>query len=138
MINVILDFKNITNMSQLIIYVSRELRLSLNTKGESWDAFRDDFWNILYKEYVDYIESNWKSYDDFVKAKKLDSGYGLKNQDGVRDDLNISFVNFKEFYLTYPTIANEFLKIIFQTLEEVNSDEWRIENMMNGVVISIS
>ena len=134
---VTLDFKNITTMNQLIIYASKMLKLSSNTKGMSWYAFRDDFWTILYKEYTEYIQTDWKSYDDFEKAKKLDSSYGLKNREGVRDDLTIFLINFTKFKSEYPSIANEFLNAIFETIEEVNSDEWRVEGMMNSVDIKI-
>jgi len=52
-----------------------------------WDAFRDNFRIILYKEWDKYNNEDWKSYEEYLQDKKEDAQYGIKNEQGVRDDI---------------------------------------------------
>ena len=138
MIEVVIDFKNIETQEDLVLHVREKLGLPYKNILGKWDAFIDDFRVILYKEYDKYNIEDWKNYEEYLQYTKLDAQYGIKNEQNIRDDMRLIFINFKQFYIENFNIASLFLKIIFEEIEEVNSDEWRIENMMNGVVISIS
>jgi len=102
-----------------------------------WDAFRDNFRIILYKEWDKYNNEDWKSYEEYLQDKKEDAQYGIKNEQGVRDDIKLVLINFRKFYIENSKLGSLFLEIIFEEIEEVNSDEWRIDGMMNNIEISI-
>jgi len=143
MIEIILDFQKIKTDYDIykLLYqklFNIELPINLNNdKRVVWDTFRDDFHNILYKEWGEYNEVDWENYEDYLKDKNQDSQYGIKNKQGVRDDMQLVFINFRKFYIEYLGIAYPFLEMIFEKIEEVNSDEWRVDGMMNQIEILI-
>lgn len=143
MIEIVLDFKDIKTEYDLFRYAYKELigieMPETSERGAVWDAFIDDFRTILYKEWGEYNEEDWKSYDDYLRGKKLDAQYGIKNDKGVRDDMKLIFLNFRKFFLDKKTrwIAIMFLEIIFEEVELINSDEWRIDGMMNEIEVCI-
>ena len=143
MIEIVLDFKDIKTEYELYRIAYKKLigiEMPENSdRGAVWDAFIDDFRTILYKEWEEYNKEDWKSYEDYLKEKKLDAQYGIKNEHGVRDDMRLIFLNYRKFFLNKDTrwIAILFLEILFEEIELINSDEWRIDGMMNEVEICI-
>ena len=143
MIEIILDFKDIKTEYELYRVAYKKLigieMPETSERGAVWDAFIDDFRTILYKEWEEYNEEDWNSYEDYLKEKKLDAQYGVKNEKGVRDDMRLMFINYRKFFLNKKTrwLATMFLEILFEEIELINSDEWRIDGMMNKVEICI-
>lgn len=139
MIEIILDFKDIKTEEELVLYARKKLGLPYKNRVGKWDAFIDDFRTILYKEWEEYNEEDWNSYEDYLKEKKIDAQYGVKNEKGVRDDMRLVFINYRKFFLNKKTrwLATMFLEILFEEIELINSDEWRIDGMMNKIEICI-
>ena len=145
MIDIILDFKDVKSefeLSQLLyknLFNVKVPEKQIGYHAISWDAIIDYLRTILYREWDKYNEEDWKNYDEYLKEKKLDSWYGVKNEQGVRDDMRLIFKNFRPFYLNNKTkvMAHRFLEILFETIEEVNSDDWKIDGMMNKMEILI-
>jgi hypothetical protein len=84
-----------------------------------WDAFRDNIWILRYKEWTEYREKDeWESYEEYLEEKELNSQYGVKNEQGLRDDLKLVFINFQPFFLKYRSVACQLLEILFGVIEE--------------------
>jgi len=137
MIEVVIDFKDIKTQEDLVLLLREKLGLPYKNRVGKWDAFRDNFRIILYKEWDKYNDKDWKSYEEYLQDKKEDAQYGIKNEQGVRDDIKLVLINFRKFYIENSKLGSLFLEIIFEEIEEVNSDEWRIDGMMNNIEISI-
>jgi len=139
MIEVRLDFKNIETERELIIYLNKKLELAPRdypyTHSEpNWDAFADNFEDIVWKE-VDLDNLNKEDQDDIDILKSMNE-LGLKNEFGVRDDLEIKLTNFNKFKKKHQSIASDFLEIIDYRLSELYSDE-EIENELVKVSIVV-
>jgi len=82
---------------------------------------------IRFKEWKDYSEEEWEQYEDkdewesyseYIEEKEENSRYGLKNKQGVRDDLKLIFLNFNAFKKKYSDLAEQLLDVIQFTLSE--------------------
>ncbi len=112
MIKKTLDFKDIDSQGDLGIYISTELKFSRITEIRSWDAYIDLFGELLYKEDQDGYkeEDGWMSYQEYVDFITNDKAIGLKNENGIRDDLELTFVNFYPFFWKHRLLAMKFLE----------------------------
>jgi hypothetical protein len=129
MIEVVIDFNKVelkdygdagyvpSNIKEAVInYVSHKLNIP---EVGNWDAFRDNIWILRYKEWIEYREKDeWESYEEYLEEKELNSQYGVKNEQGLRDDLKLIFVNFQPFFLKYRSVACQLLEILFGVIEE--------------------
>jgi len=105
-----------TIKSALIIYLCNKLNIP---SVFGWDAFRDNIWILRYKEWTEYREKDeWESYEEYLEEKELNSQYGVKNEQGLRDDLKLVFINFQPFFLKYRSVACQLLEILFGVIEE--------------------
>lgn len=119
MIEVVLDIKEISTKDEFILYVSSKIGLPYEGLNGNWDAFTDDFREIQYKEFTDFKEYNgWTNYEQYLILKETNAEYGLKNSDGVRDDLKLIFINFLPFFMKHKDIAMVFLEIFAEVREE--------------------
>lgn len=109
---------------KLYSYLSEKLALPLRIGP---DAFADFFWFLRFKEWKDYSEEEWEQYEDkdewesyseYIEEKEENSRYGLKNKQGVRDDLKLIFLNFNAFKKKYSDLAKQLLDEIKFTLSE--------------------
>ena len=109
---------------KLYSYLSEKLSLPLRIGP---DAFADFFWFLRFKEWKDYSEEEWEqykdkdeweSYSEYIEEKEENSRYGLKNKQGVRDDLKLIFLNFNAFKKKYSDLAKQLLDVIKFTLSE--------------------
>jgi len=126
MIKVILDFEDIKTESDLIFYIGEKLNLATKSRDSinylpNWDAFADNFEDIVWKE-VDLENLSEEDQEDMEILKSMNE-LGLKNEFGVRDDLEIKLINFNEFKKKHQNIASDFLKTIDLVLSELYSDE---------------
>lgn len=126
MIKVVLDFKDIKTESDLIFYIGEKLNLATKGRDSSnylpnFDAFADNFEDIVWKE-VDLDNLNKEDQDDIEILKSMNE-LGLKNEFGVRDDLEIRLINFNEFKKEHPKIASDFLEVINLRLSELYCDK---------------
>ena len=126
MIKATLDFKNIETKRQLILYVGDMLNLATKYMNHdklepNWDAFADNFEDIVWKE-IDLDNLSEEDLDDIEILKGMNE-LGLKNEFGVRDNLEIRMINFNEFKKGYQQIATDFLEIINLRLSELYSDK---------------
>ena len=138
MIKVILDFKDITTERELIMYLNKKLELAPRDylyvhSTPNWDAFADNFGDIIYKEFDlnDLTDEEKENIEWFKNMNEL----GLKNTDGVRDDLEITLINFNEFKQRNSEVANDFLRIIKDTYEEMKKMEDEDEIVKVNIVI---
>ena len=98
---------------KLYSYLSEKLSLPLRI---GTDAFADFFW---FQGHFCNIESTeWESYSEYIEEKEENSRYGLKNKQGVRDDLKLIFLNFNAFKKKYSDLARQLLDVIKFTLSE--------------------
>jgi len=139
MIKVTLDFKNIETKKQLILYVGDVLNLSTkginpNKLNPSWDSFRDHFEEIVWKEY-DLKKLNKEDLQDIEYLKGLNR-LGLKNEFGIRDDLEIKLINFYIFKNKYPKIATDFWETINEFKSLYNDCEIKEELLNISIIIS--
>jgi len=135
MIEVVIDFNKMPlKKEDFILELCNVFNIG---RVNGWDGFRDNFRIILYKEWDKYNNEDWKSYEEYLQDKKEDAQYGIKNEQGVRDDIKLVLINFRKFYIENSKLGSLFLEIIFEEIEEVNSDKWRIDGMMNTIEISI-
>ena len=128
MIEVVIDFKKIeqryeisnSNLSNVtVLFLSEKLGLPYKNRIGKWDAFRDNIWILRYKEWTEYREKDeWESYEEYLEEKELNSQYGVKNEQGLRDDLKLVFINFQPFFLKYRSVACQLLEILFGVIEE--------------------
>ena len=109
---------------KLYSYLSEKLALPLRIGP---DAFADFFWFLRFKEWKDYSEEEWEQYEDkdewesyseYIEEKEENLRYGLKNKQGVRDDLKLIFLNFNAFKKKYNDLARQLLDVIQITLSE--------------------
>lgn len=109
---------------KLYSYLSEKLSLPLRIGP---DAFADFFWFLRFKEWKYYSEEEWEqykdkdeweSYSEYIEEKEENSRYGLKNKQGVRDDLKLIFLNFNAFKKKYSDLARQLLDVIKFTLSE--------------------
>ena len=126
MIKVILDFNDIKTKIDLIFYIGEKLNLATKGRDSSnylpnWDAFADNFEDIVWKE-VDLDNLNKEDQDDIEILKSMNE-LGLKNEFGVRDDLEIKLINFNKFKKKHQSIASDLLEMIDDRLSELYSDE---------------
>jgi len=105
-----------TIKSALIIYLCKKLNIP---SVFGWDAFSDNIWPLRYKEWIEYREKDeWSNYEEYLKEKEINSSYGIKNGNGVRDDLKLVFINFQPFFLKYRSVACDLLEVLFDSIEE--------------------
>ena len=105
-------------MCKLFTYLYKKLNIN-NMIAVNWDAFRDNIWTLRYKEWTEYREKDeWESYEEYLEEKELNSQYGVKNEQGLRDDLKLVFINFQPFFLKYRSVACQLLEILFGVIEE--------------------
>ncbi len=125
MIEVILDLQEIKTQEQFILYMREKLGLPCKNDHGDWDTFRDDFGFLRFAEIEEYnpIKSKWKNKKEWEKYQAEDAQYGLKNEKGIRDDLLLTFLNFRGFYLTQREIAVLFLRDVFRLLKETDHKE---------------
>lgn len=138
MIKAILDFKNIKTKRQLILYVGDMLNLATkyinHDKLEpNWDAFTDNFEDIVWRE-VDLDNLNEEDLDDIEILKGMNK-LGLKNEFGVRDDLEIRLINFNRFKKEHQQISSDFLEMINLRLSELYSDKEIVDELVNVKII---
>ena len=109
---------------KLYSYLSEKLALPLRIGP---DAFADFFWFLRFKEWKDYSEEEWEQYEDkdewesyseYIEEKEENLRYGLKNKQGVRDDLKLIFLHFDAFKKKYNDLARQLLDVIQITLSE--------------------
>ena len=109
---------------KLYSYLSEKLALPLRIGP---DAFADFFWFLRFKEWEDYSEEEWEQYEDkdewesyseYIEEKEENLRYGLKNKQGVRDDLKLIFLHFDAFKKKYNDLARQLLDVIQITLSE--------------------
>ena len=109
---------------KLYSYLSEKLYLPLRIDP---DAFADFFWFLRFKEWKDYSEEEWEQYEDkdewesyseYIEEKEENSRYGLKNKQGVRDDLKLIFLHFDAFKKKYSDLARQLLDVIQFALSE--------------------
>ena len=109
---------------KLYSYLSEKLYLPLRIGP---DAFADFFWFLRFKEWKYYSEEEWEqykdkdeweSYSEYIEEKEENSRYGLKNKQGVRDDLKLIFLHFNAFKKKYSDLARQLLDVIKFTLSE--------------------
>lgn len=101
---------------KLLLFLSEKLNIPLR-KG--WDAFEDFFWLLRYKEWETFEEiDEWKNYEEYLREKKENSQYGLKNERGVRDNLLLIFINFEDFEKENYDLAKKLLDFINYVIEE--------------------
>lgn len=101
---------------KLLLFLSEKLNIPLR-KG--WDAFEDFFWLLRYKEWETFEEiDEWKNYEEYLREKKENSKYGLKNERGVRDNLLLIFINFEDFEKENYDLAKKLLDFINYAIEE--------------------
>lgn len=140
MIKVTLDFKNITTERELIMYLNKKLELAPRDylyvhSDPNWDAFSDNFGDIIYKEIdLNSLTEEDKENNGLEIIKSMNE-LGLKNEDGVRDDLEITLINFHEFKQRNSQVANDFLRIIQDTYEEMTRMEDEDEIVKVNIVI---
>ena len=51
--------------------------------------------------------------------------------------MKLIFINFKAFSSRQKGLSAMFLEVLFEAIEEQNSDKWRIDGMMNDLEICI-
>lgn len=139
MIKAILDFKDIKTERDLIFYIGEKLNLATQGRDSSnylpnWDAFADNFEDIVWKE-VDLDNLNKEDQDDIEILKSMNE-LGLKNEFGVRDDLEIKLINFNEFKKKRQSIASDFLEVTNLRLSELFNDK-EVEDELLKVSIII-
>lgn len=140
MIKTTLDFKNIETERELIIYLNKKFKLApkdyLYTHSDpNWDAFSDNFGDIIYKEIdLDTLTEEDKENNGLEIIKSMNE-LGLKNEDGVRDDLEISLINFNEFKQRNSQLANDFLHFTQDNYEEMKRMEDEDEIVKVNIVI---
>jgi len=101
----------------------------------NWDAFSDNFGDIIYKEIdLNSLTEEDKENNGLEIIKSMNE-LGLKNEDGVRDDLEITLINFHEFKQRNSQVANDFLRIIQDTYEEMTRMEDEDEIVKVNIVI---
>jgi len=116
MIEVTIDFKNIKTKEELIKYVAKELKFYYKTNGTSWDAYQELLANLRFEEipknYLFSLEDDWgwNSYDEYKIYLQDDSQVGLKNDEGIRDNLNINILNFYLLLKINRSLAIDFLE----------------------------
>ena len=123
MIEVELDFKDMSSLEELILYTRKKLGLPYENRKGNLDAFKDDFWRLRIAEFEEYHQKRdeWideEEYEDYIRE---DASYGLKNDKGVRDDLLLIFINFQDFFLKHTSHARAFLEVIFSVIEETKN-----------------
>lgn len=140
MIKVTLDFKDIETKGDLIFYIGEKLNLATKGRNSSsyipnWDAFSDNFGDIVYKEIdLDTLTEEDKENNGLEIIKSMNE-LGLKNEDGVRDDLEISLINFNEFKQRNSQLANDFLHFTQDNYEEMKRMEDEDEIVKVNIVI---
>lgn len=119
MIEIVLDFKDISTKDEFISYISSKIGLPYEGLNANWDGFTDFLREIQYREFMPYVEftgdskeyNEWSSYQGYLIAKDNNAEFGLRNDDGIRDDLKLIFINFLPFFTKYKDIATIFLEI---------------------------
>lgn len=117
MIEVVIEFNKCpTNKKDFILCLCDIFHIP---RVFGWDAFKDNLHPLRFKEWTEYREiDEWDSYEEYLYEKELNSQYGLKNEDGLRDDLKIIFKNFRPFFLKNRALSTEFLDIVLNLIEE--------------------
>lgn len=144
MIEVRLDFDEIKRMNflddyipddireRLILFLSHKLNLPLRI---GWDAFRDFYRHLFFKEISIYKEEDgWRDYEDYLWQKKEDEYCGVKNNNGVRDDLKLVFVNFNKFRDKHPFLAKELLEFLDDVKEEMTGDVFEGDELFDDML----
>lgn len=129
MIEVTLDFGSIGSIGELAQEISGKLRFKYPMDTiRSWDAYIDLFSDLMYKEFdSEYSEKDgWIDYQEYLDYIEEDKSVGQKNEEGVRDNLKLVFVNFYSFYWRHRGLAKEFLECTMFAItrkEEADDDE---------------
>jgi hypothetical protein len=140
MIKVKLDFKNIRTERELIMYLNKKLALATKdytypNSDPNWDAFADNFGDIVYKEIdLDTLTEEEKENNGLEIIKSMNE-LGLKNKDGVRDDLEITLINFNELKQRNSQLANDFLHFTQDNYEEMAKMEDEDEIVKVAIII---
>lgn len=133
MIEVRIDFDEIDNIRELnyaygnripenikekMLYL---LSLKLNLPPtHNWDTFKEFYQYLHFKELQEFKpEDGWASYDEFLMIKEEDNKCGIKNKQGVRDNLKLIFINFNKFYKEHNELANKLLNFISDVKSEM-------------------
>ena len=130
MIEVVLDFKKIKTQEELVLYARKKLCLPYENRVGKWDAFSDDFSDLLNPEIPkDYKfsmddEWGWSSYDDYLSYINNDKEIGHKNEEGYRDDLKLVLVNFYDFHHRNKEIAEYFIHVLLFAYSSMKNNQW--------------
>jgi hypothetical protein len=140
MIEIIFDFEGIKTEYELFRMAYIKIlnidmpKNPINGKYAVWDAFRDDFSDILRKEFpADYKydpddEWGWSDYADYQSYVETDRSVGPKNEEGVRDDMRLILVNFYDFNHKHRELAQDFLSVLTETYSEVKHHKYTEED----------
>jgi len=127
MIDVELDFKDIKSAKELILYVRKQLNLPYDNRQGRWDAFRDDFSDLIIQKipskdyiYQDNDEWGWKDYFDYQESIRIYGDLGPKNNKGEKDDMKLIFKNFNILLNRLPSDTRVFLEIILEWVAKSN------------------
>jgi|GEM_PF-1581493 len=127
MIDVELDFKDIKSAEELVLYVRKQLNLPYDNRQGRWDAFRDDFSDLIIQKlppkdyiYQDNDEWGWKDYFDYQESIRMYGDLGPKNNKGEKDDMKLIFKNLNILLNRLPSDTRVFLEIILEWVAKSN------------------